>query len=157
MSGGRKFDSKKYKDLRDFKSKEIKRSLVHRARLRKNYFKLIEKEGGRPSTDPVDELKKEPTKGENTHRETKGPRHERNDVKKSNLTYYEKSQLIKQRKEEKRQAILQDVRERRDKIEKSNQQRDRMKEKLSQKTKHGQPLMGPRINNLLDKIKKDMS
>ena len=36
---------KKFIDRREAKSQDIKRALTHRARLRKNYFKLLEKEG----------------------------------------------------------------------------------------------------------------
>lgn len=42
--GGRRFDAKKGKDLRTYKLDEIKKSLTHRARLRKNYFKLLKNE-----------------------------------------------------------------------------------------------------------------
>lgn len=34
---------KKFIDRREAKSQDIKRALTHRARLRKNYFKLLEK------------------------------------------------------------------------------------------------------------------
>lgn len=42
-------------------------------------------------------------------------------------------------------------------IEKANRDRERKKERISKRTKSGQPLMGPRINNLLDKIKNEMN
>lgn len=39
--------------------------------------------------------------------------------------------------------------------EKKKAEREKKKESLSQKTRTGQPLMGPRIANLLEKIQKD--
>lgn len=142
-SSGRKFDQKKHKDLRDFKNKEIKKSLTHRARLRKNYFKILQKEGitpNEPSDEQVSDTEQPDT--ENHHRKP--------------LSYAEKAAAIKQRKEEQRKQKLEQIRQKRQNIDKSNQKRETVKTKLSQKTRHGQPLMGPRINNLLDKIKKDM-
>jgi hypothetical protein len=41
--------------------------------------------------------------------------------------------------------------------EKKREERLKKKERLSAKTRTGQPLMGPRIENLLEKIKKDFT
>lgn len=156
MSGGRKFDSKKYKDLRDFKNKEIKRSLVHRARLRKNYFKLLEKD--QKENPQKEDIQKEDTQEPETHNEPKhsdDQEYSTPNQQKKPISYAERAKLVKERKEQKRKDALRVVQERRQNIEKSKLARERNKEKLNQKTKYGQPLMGPRINNLLDKIKKD--
>lgn len=119
-------NSKRYKDLRDFKSQEIKRSLVHRARLRKNYFKLVDK-----------------------HK----PEIPTNEAPKPKPDYLQRSNLIKQRKEQKRQEILENIQIKKQRIEKVNRQRERLAKKLERRTKSGQPLMGPRVTKLLDKIK----
>ncbi|ODV69062.1 rRNA processing [Hyphopichia burtonii NRRL Y-1933] len=124
---------KPIKDLREFKSREIKKSLVHRARLRKNYFKLLEKEGESTPNDLVEERRqKKPT------------------------NFAERSKLAKQKKEERRLKKIEEVRARRQILEKQTRDREKRKESLSKRTRSGQPLMGPRINNLLDKIKEDM-
>lgn len=160
MSGGRKFDKKKYKDLRDFKTKEIKRSLTHRARLRKNYFKLLEKEQ-KDSKHPVNEEHQDHNKEDNNSNDHQEKHNEDNDSNEylnpaqKSLTYAERSQLIKQRKEQKRREALKALQDKRSRIERTKIERERAKESLSKKTKYGQPLMGPRINNLLDKIRKD--
>lgn len=162
--GGRRFDAKKGKDLRTYKSQEIKKSLTHRARLRKNYFKLLKEE------DPAryeEEIKKEheingDEANENTNDEAKpaykkGPKRREENKDNKRLSFAEKAKLIKERKEESRKRAIEEVAERKRKIEKANRDRERKKERISKRTRSGQPLMGPRINSLLDKIKSDMN
>lgn len=131
-----------YKDLREFKSKEIKKSLVHKARLRKNYYKLLEKEG-----QAVPE--KRGSTGDNNDNE---------DVNKQRkpMNYAERAKKTKELKEQRRKDKLEAIREKKQIMEAKAKERERRLERVSQKTTRGQPLMGPRINNLLDKIKKDM-
>lgn len=162
------FQGKKFhKDLREFKSQEIKRSLVHRARLRKNYFKLI------------DEEKKDlPVGHEDAEPQQSGSESEENDskqsakqlralppqrapppekTKKNPLNFAERAKLAKERKEQQREEKIQRVQERRRALERKNLEREKRKERLSQKTKTGQPVMGPKISNLLDKIRQGSS
>lgn len=143
-----------YTDRREFKSKEIKKSLVHRARLRKNYFKLLEKEGINHEPEQNDDERAESQKSE----ELRGPRipNSRRQPSKKPMNFAERAKIAKERKEHSRQAKLKSIQDRRENIEKKSKERERRKDNLSKKTKSGQPLMGPRINNLLDKIKKDI-
>lgn len=170
---------KPIKDLREFKSREIKKSLVHRARLRKNYFKLLEKEGESTSNDLVEGDEKraaEEDSGDDDESGSEGedgtsqpgnrvkrnaplppqraPPPERRQKKPTNFA--ERSKLAKQKKEERRLKKIEEVRARRQILEKQTRDREKRKESLSKRTRSGQPLMGPRINNLLDKIKEDM-
>lgn len=161
------FKGKKFhKDLREFKSQEIKRSLVHRARLRKNYFKLIEEDKG--SEEPVQELgNQSESNNEDSSDEKNAPRAKSRTAlppqqapppppppsKRKPINYAERAKLAKQRKEQQREEKLERVQERRQMIEQKNRQRDKQKERLAQRTKSGQPVMGPKISNLLDKIR----
>ncbi|CUM46266.1 rRNA-processing protein FYV7 [Debaryomyces fabryi] len=144
-----------YTDRREFKSKEIKKSLVHRARLRKNYFKLLEKEG---INHEPEQNESESTVNQNKSEdlERSGISNSRNQPSKRPMNFAERAKIAKERKEQNRQAKLKSIQDRRETIEKKSKERERRKDTLSKKTKSGQPLMGPRINNLLDKIKKDI-
>lgn len=175
-----KFDSKRHKDLRDFKSKEIKKSLTHRARLRKNYFKLMDKEkqeheekeqrekakmrisnedlNPQDNDDQSNDQSNDETDSKSQPIQSKPPTPKVDEdpfEKRKQLTYQERSKLIKERKEEKRKQQIQYMNEKKEKIEKAKRQRERLNKKLSRTTKYGQPLMGPRITNLLDKIKQN--
>ncbi|CAG88126.2 DEHA2E13354p [Debaryomyces hansenii CBS767] len=144
-----------YTDRREFKSKEIKKSLVHRARLRKNYFKLLEKEGiNHEPEQNGDESAESQNKSEEFKRSHIPD--SRNQPSKRPMNFAERAKIAKERKEHSRQAKLKSIQDRRETIEKKSKERERRKDNLSKKTKSGQPLMGPRINNLLDKIKKDI-
>ncbi|ODV78807.1 rRNA processing [Suhomyces tanzawaensis NRRL Y-17324] len=127
---------KRYVDRKESKSRDIKKALTHRARLRKGYFKLLEQEG-----ESIPE--KDVAKSEERAKPT--------------MNYAERAKIAKQRKEEQRKEKLERVQDRRKAIEKKDKERELKKLRLSQKTKTGQPLMGPRINNLLEKIRKDVS
>lgn len=119
-----------HKDLREFKTQEIKRSLVHKSRLKKSYFKLLEQEG-----------------------ESVPEKQSRSDDKKQ-LDFTERAKLAKERKERDRQQRLLQVQEKRGAIEKARKKRVELRNSLTKKTKTGQPSMGPKISNLLDKIRK---
>ncbi|KAH3667806.1 hypothetical protein WICMUC_005206 [Wickerhamomyces mucosus] len=118
--------------------REIRQSLVHKSRLRKNYFKELKNLG-----------------------ESIPEKRERNDIPeqhaKKPLTFQERSKIAKQRKDEQRIAREAEREERWKQIQLKRTQREARKEKLNQKTRSGQPLMGPRIEDLLDKIKKQQS
>lgn len=195
---------KPHKDLRDYKNQEIKRSLVHRARLRKSYFKLLEKEGvpaGQEHVDAAlnqrdtitnitektgsgssaetgsdsgsdnesDDEKANSDTESSTRKRHGAPLPPQKDVPKprekpvrtaapprrKQLNFAERAQLARERKEQKREEELRRVQERRQKLEQSKLEREKKKLSLSQRTKRGQPVMGPKINDLLDKIRQN--
>lgn len=170
----------RHKDLREFKNQEIKRSLVHRARLRKNYFKLLVKEGvdaqelspkeeaaSGSEEEEVDENDKEAGEGGEVERVLGAVRRAdplpdqktagklaKQEQRKRPVNLQERARLARERQEERRRQELEKVREKRALIEQSRRDREKKKRSLSQRTKRGQPVMGPRINALLDKIRK---
>lgn len=181
-----------HKDLREFKNQEIKRSLVHRARLRKNYFKLLEKEGvsgytALPEEDIAAQNERHQEEGypsdfEEPHSDIENGTIDSNHSKSSQIivqrsdpllsqstarkiaeieeqkkpmNFSERARLVRERKEQKRQDQLNKVREKREMIQQSKQLREKKRESLSQRNKRGQPVMGPRINDLLEKIRKN--
>ncbi|CAK9441767.1 uncharacterized protein LODBEIA_P56350 [Lodderomyces beijingensis] len=157
---------KRFTDRKETKTADIKRALTHRARLRKNYFKLLKNEGleehqrqeegkdGDGSSDGNEDDGEEESDGTSLARVKSKSRSEKPN-KAQPFNYAERAALAKQRKAEQRQAKLATVQERIKNIEKQRQIRELKKSQLKQKTKYGQPVMGPRINNLLEKIKKD--
>lgn len=158
---------KPIKDLREFKSREIKKSLVQRARIRKNYFKLLEKEGEAPEApretqeQPQDhELESGSDNGAPIRKRAPLPPQtvsyrQPPPPKKKPMNFREKAQMAKERKTEQRQKKLEEIQARRQALERETKKREQRKESLAKRTKSGQPLMGPRINSLLDKIKAD--
>lgn len=164
------FKGKKFhKDLREYKNQEIKRSLVHRARLRKNYFKLLESEdqtgtSGERNQDSHDSGSENGDEVENTARRLaplppqKAPPRQKTETKpqpKRTVNFAERAKLAKERKEKEREEKIRRVQERRQALERQNRERERKKESLSKRTKSGQPVMGPKITDLLDKIRQN--
>lgn len=147
MPPNKPYNKKKFTDRREAKSQDIKRALTHRARLRKNYFKLLEKEGLQENRKPDDNQ----NESNDESNENEKPQ-----LKKKGINFEERSKIVKQRKEEKRKQKLEIVQEKLQRLETNSKERALRKEQLKKTTTKGQPLMGPRINNLLDKIKKDM-
>lgn len=132
-------DVRKYLKGKEGKTEEIKRALGHRARLRKKYFKLLAKEG--------DEL---------PEREAMNHEDKEIDVKKP-LTYQQRMEINRERKKRRREEHLRRTKEKIAKVEKDERERKRKHKMFTKaKTRRGQPLMAPRINNLLDKIKKEV-
>jgi hypothetical protein len=125
---------------REDKTRDIKKALVHRARIRKNYFKLLDKEG-----IPIDKKGVDEVNGDEAKTKQNKP-----------MNFSDRSKMVKQRKEENRKLELQKIQERKQEIAKKDNERIKKRERVEKKTSRGQPLMGPRINNLLDKIRKDM-
>lgn len=134
MAGPRDAAKNPWKNRKESKSREISRLLTHRAQLRKKYFKMMEKENG-----------------EEYHEEPKNS----DKKEKPKLNFAERSKIAKERKERQRQAKLQGIKEQRESVEKKRKERDNKKTVISQRTRKGQPLMGPRINTLLEKIKEN--
>lgn len=171
------FKGKKlHKDLREFKNQEIKRSLVHRARLRKNYFKLLEQnnepvpESHQTSEDELSDGQKHSQEVGSGSESTDGEQEENVSAKRSKplppqrpppvekkkpMDFAQRAKLAKERKEKSREEKLKRVQERRQLLERKNLERQRKKDSLNQRTKTGQPVMGPKINDLLSKIKQN--
>ncbi|GME68289.1 unnamed protein product [[Candida] boidinii] len=75
--------------------------------------------------------------------------------KKKPLTFQERIQKKKERKEAIRARKIENTKKKIENSKKSQNQREYKKSMFQDsKTKHGQPIMGPRINNLLEQIKK---
>ncbi|QRG36428.1 hypothetical protein FDK38_000766 [Candidozyma auris] len=175
-----------HKDLREYKNQEIKRSLVHRARLRKSYFKLLEKEGEEgeansrdakghkevASSDesPNSDSESSASEGENSESEDEDEISQSSSVKqraplppqrppkkevakKRPMDFLERVKLAKERKEQQKEEKLRRIQEKRRMIEQKQKEREKRKESLSKKTRTGQPVMGPKISNLLEKIR----
>lgn len=143
--GHKNFKHKKnpYLNLREKKADDIRRAITHRSRLRKKYFQLLKEEGLDESPKVVE--------AEDGKSKDKGEKQE-----KKPMNFAERAKKVKARKEEKRQAKLESVRDKRRRLEESEKRRELVRSRVTQKTTKGQPLMGPKINNLLDKIRKDM-
>ncbi|RLV95129.1 rRNA-processing protein FYV7 [Spathaspora sp. JA1] len=131
--------NRKYTDRHASKTADIKRALVHRARIRKNYFKLLKQEGEEDEQEQEHQQKRKPLPPQNKP-----------------INFAERAKLAKERKEEARKAKLAEIKQKREKLELNKKQREIKKNRMAKHTSTGQPLMGPRINNLLDKIRNDM-
>ncbi|CCG21895.1 Fyv7 protein [Candida orthopsilosis Co 90-125] len=146
---------KRFVDRRETKSADIKRALTHRARLRKNYFKLLKHEGlEEPSKDKSD-TDGESDNDEEEEGDVSHEKHESRPKQSKPTSFAERAAIAKQRKAEKRNERLQKIQEKLTDVARQEKIRELKKKELSQKTKRGQPVMGPRINNLLEKIKKN--
>ncbi|KAH3668928.1 hypothetical protein OGAPHI_002683 [Ogataea philodendri] len=111
-------------------SKKYDRDTKSEANLRRSYFKLVDQEK-QESAQP---------------RESKG------------LSFQDRLKLKHERKERKRQSQIEKTRKTYQKLKESEKTREVQSKKLQKaKTRTGQPLMAPRINNLLDKIKSEVS
>lgn len=124
----------KYINHREYKLHEIKQSLTQKARLRKQYFKDLKEMG--------ETIPEKPQRDYSSNKPSK------------EQTYKERLQISKQRKAEQRKLREVEKEEREKLTEKKRKDREQRKEKFNQKTSKGQPLMGPRIEDLLEKIKK---
>lgn len=162
-----KKDTRKYLRGKEGKTEEIKKALTHRARLRKNYFKLLEREG-------LDVPDKEGEKlvgveGESCQVGDSGDATEHTNSAKSEieiikdkiknkeaLTFQERILLKKHRRESDKQIKMERIREKLETMRKKKMEREHKTERIQNTmTRKGQPLMGPRINNLLDKIRQE--
>lgn len=149
-----------YINHREHKVSEIKRSLTHKARLRRNYFKLLEKEGidsKKPSEqnnerdvqshgDLIQDINKPLHIDDNYNEDSQSKRV---------LTYGERLERDKQKKDEAKKAKLREIKETRAHIERRRDEKKKSNMQLSKKTKKGQPVMAPRISQLLEKIKRE--
>lgn len=146
---------KRFVDRREAKSIDIKRALTHRARLRKNYFKLLKHEGLEEQSKDKSESLNEGSDDEENYEAKLRQHHESKSKKPKPTSFAERAAIAKQRKAENRHERLQKVQEKLTNVARQEKIRELKKKELSQKTKRGQPVMGPRINNLLEKIKRN--
>lgn len=146
MKSKEHFNKKRY--TKEYKIREIQRNLTKKARLKKKYLKLLKEEGY-----DVPEEKKHTEGPGLTPRELKEQRleegkrrvDERKEMKK------QRKRMQRERAEERRTREMERIRISREK----HLERERRSQRLTQKTRTGQPLMGPRIEDLLSKIKSD--
>lgn len=135
------------KFTKDYKLKEIQKSLTHKARLKKGYLKALKEEGySIPDKKPVGKSKEEIRKLKTELRE-KGR-------KKLDEKKYDKKQAKKEQREaseDRRKRDIEDIKNVKNKME----QREKRKQRMTKRTRSGQPLMGPKIEDLLGKIKED--
>lgn len=155
-------DSRRYIKGKQGKTDDIKRALTHRARLRKNYFRLLENEGEDVPAKPTYERNGRRTYEKRySFEENKEKEHKTDDSlgepTRKPLTFQERMDIKKERKQRQRQEKLEKTRLNLKTMKEKEYQRKKSTENLKDsRTRKGQPLMGPRINNLLDKIKKDL-
>lgn len=146
MATSKQIDNRK-KFTKEYKVKEIQKNLTKKARLRKEYLKVLKEEGYSVPEKNPDTVKTYDAKKAKEERILQGKKR-----------YDEKKEIKRQRKlSQKEQAELRKDREvERIKMAKEKQvDREKRKRRMTQKTKSGQPKMGPKINDLLDKIKGD--
>lgn len=143
-----KLNRKKF--TREYKAREIQKNITKRTRLKKNYFKALKSEGYAVPEKNDSDSKQEKTKSSKQYREEQkqSGRQKLQNVKNA------KVQKMKDQKIDKETKRLQQL-ERIEISKEKYRQRGKKTERLTQKTRSGQPLMGPRIENLLDKIKND--
>ncbi|CAR25412.1 rRNA-processing protein FYV7 [Lachancea thermotolerans] len=134
------------KHTRESKVRDIQKSLVRRARLRKDYFKALKEEG---YTAP----EKQESKTKRSYREVREQATAANRKKLDEKKEMKKlrGRMEYQKAQEKRKTELQKINEAKER----EKQRNQRSKKVTQRTRSGQPLMGPKIEDLLSKIKAD--
>ena len=138
----------KEKFTREYKVREIQRSITKKARLRRGYLKALKEEGysvpdAAPDSSRVKQSVRE--RREDQRREGKRKFDEKKEMKR------ERRRTQQEQREESRRQQLESIRVSKEKFK----LRERRSAKLTQRTRSGQPLMGPKIEDLLDKIKND--
>ena len=142
----RKQNSQKF--TREYKVKEIQRSINQKAKLKRSYLKALKEEGySIPEKHQSKSCAKLDVKKFKEQRKEDGKRKldEKKEIKK------QRKALLKEDAEARRKMQLNRIRESKEKY----LERERKSKRLTQMTRTGQPLMGPRIEDLLDKIKND--
>ncbi|CDO92914.1 unnamed protein product [Kluyveromyces dobzhanskii CBS 2104] len=137
-----KVEKKKF--TKEYRLKEIEKNLTKKARLKKGYLKALKDEGyavpDKPKYEKYDKSTTDAKKALNKQK----VRDQKEEHRQRKRTQKEKEQSFKE------QEI------RRIQVSKDKQvDREKRAKKLTQRTRRGQPVMGPKINDLLDKIKND--
>lgn len=135
------------KFTKEYKVREIQKNLTQKARLKKEYLKALKEEGySVPEKAPSGKSKQDYRKLKAELRdEGKRKFDEKKEIKK------ERKRQQREEAEERRTRELENIKQVKAKMD----ERERRKKRLSQKTRTGQPLMGPKINDLLSKIRED--
>ncbi|SCV99714.1 LAFE_0B00892g1_1 [Lachancea fermentati] len=135
---------KKY--TREYKVREIQKNLTKKARLKKEYLKTLKEEGYTPP-------EKDSKSAKVSFQEIKARR--ATETKKKLDEKKEMRKLRKKLQKEKADKLRENEMKKLQDIKQKKVQREERANKLSQRTKYGQPLMGPKIEDLLTKIKND--
>lgn len=121
-------------------AQEIQRSLVRRARIRKAYFRMLEKEENQQGEDVTDE------------RIVSENQKEDKDDRREPFVHPDRRKKTKPS----RQQILEEKQKQREERLESKKQKEELRSKhktqMTKYTKKGQPLMSSRVSRLLDKI-----
>ncbi|CAI4046248.1 hypothetical protein N7582_003765 [Saccharomyces uvarum] len=145
--GTAKQSQNRKKFTREYKVKEIQRSITKKTRLRKEYLKALKDEGYTvPEKEPRTGVKDSVRKIKEA-RATEGKKKldEKKEIKR------QRKKLQRDELNERRNDELERIRVSKEKF----QMREDRKKRMTQRTRSGQPLMGPKIEDLLDKIKTD--
>ncbi|AAS50999.1 ABR226Wp [Eremothecium gossypii ATCC 10895] len=129
------------KFTKESKVREIQKNLHKRAKLKRQYLKTLEQEGY--------EVPEEQKRQKPSFEQRKGEKKQKVDEKKEHARRRKREQ--KEEMEAKRQRELDEL----ERAKVRQVERERRNKRIQQKTRSGQPKMGPRINDLLDKIQKD--
>ncbi|SMN20060.1 similar to Saccharomyces cerevisiae YLR068W FYV7 Essential protein required for maturation of 18S rRNA [Maudiozyma saulgeensis] len=137
----------KEKFTREYKVREIQKSITKKTRLRKAYLKALKDEGySVPEAQSQSHVKM-------SVRDMKEQR-----LREGKKKLDEKKEIKRQRRKNNVEQAAEHRQRQIDRLNESKEkfkQRERRSNKLTQRTRTGQPLMGPKIDDLLDKIKKD--
>lgn len=164
-----RFNRKKF--TKEYKVKQIQKNITKRTRLKKQYLKALKEEGySVPSKEQSSNSKKRDLNDNddilNSNNDTvsisirkksvKDLKEEKRLAGKAKIDEkkrLKKEKLKKQREERemRRQKELERIKLSKEK----HLQREKRSKRLTQKTRTGQPLMGPKISDLLERIKKD--
>ncbi|KAA8897710.1 hypothetical protein TRICI_006673 [Trichomonascus ciferrii] len=153
---------------------EIQRSLTHRARLRKAYFKMLEREGeaipeknekvtekddkedsesdaeGAEDNENREMKYDDESGGQEVSEEGETPR---NDERVKQQTFKDRMRIKKERKNAQREQRAKILEARKQDQKRREELRLKHKKQMTKYTPRGQPVMGSRINRLLDKIR----
>lgn len=140
---GRK-NGKKF--TKEHKVRAIQQNITRKARLRKEYFKALKEEGY-----SVPEQRE-------SRREVNVKKLKEDKKLEGKKKIDEKKELKRLRKKEQREKAEERRRLEAEKVKtirQKEQEREAKKRKMTKRTRSGQPLMGPKIEDLLSKIKTD--
>lgn len=135
------------KFTKEYKVKEIQRNLTKKARLKRGYLKVLKEEGYTVPDKKPALISKDDIQMLKAERSLQGKKKldEKREIKK------QRNRLQRDLIEERRKNEVEKLKQTKEKL----QERERRKTRLTQRTKSGQPRMGPKIEDLLNKIKED--
>ena len=153
------------KFTKEYKVKQIQKNIAKRTRLKKQYLKALKEEGySVPSKDELtnnngnDDLKSE-SDASSISTKKKSVKDLKEEKRLAGMAKIDEKKRLKKerlkRQREEREMRRQKELERIKLSKEKHLQRERRSKRLTQKTSTGQPLMGPKIADLLERIKKD--